>query len=104
MGDFYTRDPRPSELSDYPLRLQDLAQHPSSPGPCPPGPRHERDHERLLGSLRQDRQTGCTGAPAWPAYDPKTDLQMEFAPEVVVRKPARAAAFDLLTQECRRGR
>lgn len=39
----------------------------------------------------------CPPAPAWPAYDPASDLQMEFAPTLAVRKPARAAAMDLLT-------
>jgi para-nitrobenzyl esterase len=39
----------------------------------------------------------CAPAPDWPAYDPKTDLQMEFGVATAVGKPPRAAAFDLLT-------
>jgi para-nitrobenzyl esterase len=39
----------------------------------------------------------CAPAPDWPAYDPRTDQQMEFGLEVKIGKPARAAAFDLLT-------
>ncbi len=45
----------------------------------------------------------CAGGPEWTAYDPKTDLEMTFQPEskggVVVQKPPRAAAFDLLTKQ-----
>lgn len=39
----------------------------------------------------------CAPAPDWPAYDPKTDLQMQFGTRVEVVKPERAAALDLLT-------
>ena len=41
----------------------------------------------------------CAPAPEWPAYDPKTDLQMSFGVDVKVEKPPRAAAFDLLTAQ-----
>lgn len=40
----------------------------------------------------------CGGAAAWPAYDPSTDLQMEFSGESGARKVRRAAALDLLTE------
>jgi para-nitrobenzyl esterase len=41
----------------------------------------------------------CSGAPDWPAYDPKTDQQMEFGAAIKVGKPPRAAAFDLLLEQ-----
>lgn len=41
----------------------------------------------------------CGSAPAWPAYDPAADLQMTFSTESGVRRPARAAALDLLVRE-----
>jgi para-nitrobenzyl esterase len=41
----------------------------------------------------------CAGAPAWPAYDPKADQQMEFGVATKVGKPPRAAAFDLLVEQ-----
>jgi len=53
-------------------------------------------------SFAKTGKPACAPAPDWPAYDPATDLQMEFAPKVQVRKPPRAAAFDLLTEEFRR--
>ncbi len=41
----------------------------------------------------------CAPAPAWPAYDPKTDQQMHFGVETNVEKPPRAAAFDIITAQ-----
>jgi para-nitrobenzyl esterase len=41
----------------------------------------------------------CSGAPDWPAYDPKTDQQMDFGVPTKVEKPPRAAAFDLLVEQ-----
>jgi para-nitrobenzyl esterase len=41
----------------------------------------------------------CAGAPAWPAYDPKTDQQLEFGTTIKVEKPPRAAAFDLIVEQ-----
>ena len=48
-------------------------------------------------SFARTGNPACDGAPAWPAYDPKTDQQMSFGTEIKVEKPPRAAAFDLIT-------
>lgn len=39
----------------------------------------------------------CSPAPAWPAYDPKSDLQMHFGTTTQVEKPTRPAALDFIT-------
>jgi len=41
----------------------------------------------------------CAPAPEWPAYDPKTDQQMEFGLQTKVGKPERAAAFDVIIEQ-----
>ena len=50
-------------------------------------------------SFAKAGKPSCGLAPAWPAYDPKTDLQMEFSLNPQVVKPARAAAFDLIIEQ-----
>jgi para-nitrobenzyl esterase len=50
-------------------------------------------------SFAKTGRPSCAPAPEWPAYDPKTDLQMEFGLETRVGKPPRAAAFDLMTAD-----
>ncbi|HET9159574.1 MAG TPA: carboxylesterase family protein, partial [Caulobacteraceae bacterium] len=49
-------------------------------------------------SFAKTGKPSCPPAPAWPAYDPKTDMVMEFGTKVEAKKVAKAAAFDLLTQ------
>lgn len=41
----------------------------------------------------------CAGAPAWPAYDPQSDLGMEFGEQIVVRRPERARAYDMMVEQ-----
>ena len=41
----------------------------------------------------------CAGAPAWPAYTPARDEQMEFGEVVAVRQPSRRAAFDMYVNQ-----
>ena len=41
----------------------------------------------------------CSPAPEWPAYDPKTDLQMEFGATLQVQNPPRAAAADVVVKQ-----
>lgn len=44
----------------------------------------------------------CGAGTPWPAYDPATDLQMEFSTQSGVRKVSRAAALDLLVHDAPR--
>jgi para-nitrobenzyl esterase len=41
----------------------------------------------------------CPPAPDWPAYDPKTDRQMEFGETIKVETPPRAAALDIIIDQ-----
>jgi para-nitrobenzyl esterase len=50
-------------------------------------------------SFAKAGKPSCAPAPDWPAYDPKTDRQMEFGIDTKVEKPPRAAAFDLLVKQ-----
>ena len=50
-------------------------------------------------SFAKTGKPSCSPAPEWPAYNPKTDLQMEFGVSRKVETPPRAAAFDMIVRE-----